>query len=65
MTTTPSITRSIRNQKRALLTAACLVVASIWISVPLGEWRGGMFLAVGIVTAFISAWLQIRSFLRT
>ena len=46
MTTAPSIKRSISNQKRALITAGCLVVASVWISVPLGEWRGGMFLAI-------------------
>lgn len=65
MTSTPSITRSIRNQKRALITAACLVVASIWISVPLGEWRGGMFLAIGIVLGAINHLLTEHFLLRS
>jgi hypothetical protein len=64
MTTTPSIVRSIRNQKRALITAGCLVVASIWISVPLGEWRGGMFLAIGIVLGALNHLLTEHFLLR-
>lgn len=39
---------ALRSQRRALLLAAGLVVASIWISVPLGKWQGGLFLAAGI-----------------
>ena len=40
---------ALRSQRRALLLAAGLVVASIWISIPLGEWQGGLFLAAGIL----------------
>lgn len=54
MTSTPSILRSIRNQRRALLTAGLLIVAAIWISIPLGEWRGGLFLSIGIVLGAIN-----------
>ena len=64
MTSTPSITRSIRNQKRALITAGCLVIASIWISVPLGEWRSGMFLAIGIVLGALNHLLTEHYLLR-
>ena len=38
---------ALRNQRRALLLAAGLVVAAIWIAMPLGEWRVGLFLAAG------------------
>ena len=65
MTTAPSIKRSISNQKRALITAGCLVVASVWISVPLGEWRGGMFLAIGIVLGAINHLLTEHFLLRS
>ena len=65
MTSTPSITRSIRNQKRALITAGFLVIAAIWISVPLGEWRSGMFFAIGIVLGAINHLLTEHFLLRS
>lgn len=40
---------ALRSQRRALLLAAGLVVAAIWISIPLGEWETGLFFAAGIV----------------
>ena len=65
MTSTPSFARSIRNQKRALITAGCLVIACVWISVPLGEWRSGMFLAIGIVLGAINHLLTEHFLLRS
>lgn len=44
-----SAARAVRNQKRALILAAALIVAALWISIPMGEWRIGVFLAAGIV----------------
>lgn len=49
-----SIRRAIANQRRAVLLAAALVVASVWISIPLGEWRIGVFLAAGFVLGLVN-----------
>jgi len=49
-----SIGRAIANQRRAVLLAAALVVASIWIAIPLGEWRIGVFLAAGFVLGLVN-----------
>jgi len=49
-----TIGRAVRNQRRAVLLAAGLVVASIWISIPLGEWRIGLFLAAGFVLGLLN-----------
>jgi hypothetical protein len=49
-----SIRRAIANQRRAVLLAAALVVASVWIAIPLGEWRIGVFLAAGFVLGLVN-----------
>ena len=49
-----SIGRAVRNQRRAVLLAAALVVASIWVSIPLGEWRIGLFLAAGFALGLLN-----------
>jgi hypothetical protein len=49
-----SIGRAVHNQRRAVLLAAALVVASIWVSIPLGEWRIGLFLAAGFVLGLLN-----------
>lgn len=49
-----TIGRAVRNQRRAVMLAAGLVVASIWISIPLGEWRIGLFLAAGFVLGLLN-----------
>ncbi len=49
-----SIARAMRNQRRAILLAAGLVVAAVWVSVPLGEWRIGVFLAAGFVLGLVN-----------
>ena len=49
-----TIGRAVRNQRRAVLLAGALVVASVWISIPLGEWRIGLFLAAGFVLGLLN-----------
>ena len=49
-----TVASALRSQRRALLLAAGLVVASIWISVPLGEWQTGLFFAAGIVLGVLN-----------
>ena len=49
-----TIGRAVRNQRRAVLLGAALVVASIWISIPLGEWRIGLFLAAGFLLGLLN-----------
>ncbi len=49
-----SIARAVRNQRGAVLLAAGLVVAAIWVSIPLGEWRIGLFLAAGFVLGLVN-----------
>ncbi|MGH3474630.1 MAG: ATP synthase subunit I [Aeromicrobium sp.] len=49
-----TIGRAVRNQRRAVMLAAGLIVASIWISIPLGEWRIGLFLAAGFVLGLLN-----------
>ncbi len=49
-----SIGRAIGNQRRAVYLGLGLVVASIWISIPLGEWRIGLFLAAGFVLGLVN-----------
>jgi hypothetical protein len=49
-----SLGRAVRNQLRAVWLAAGLVVAAIWVSIPLGEWRIGLFLAAGFVLGLVN-----------
>jgi uncharacterized membrane protein len=65
MVNTPSIVRSLKNQRRALLMAGLLVIASIWISLPLGEWQNGLFLAIGIVLGAVNHVLTEHVLLRS
>lgn len=44
-----SAVRAVRNQKRALILGVVLIAASLWIAVPMGEWKYGVFAAVGVV----------------
>ena len=49
-----SMARAVRNQRSAVMLAAGLVVAAIWVSIPLGEWRIGVFLAAGFVLGLVN-----------
>ncbi len=45
----PSLVKVLRDQRRAVLVAAILSAAALWIFVPMGEWQTGVFVAVGMV----------------
>lgn len=49
-----SFGRAASNQRRAVMLAVGLVVAAIWVSIPLGEWRIGVFLAAGFVLGLLN-----------
>ena len=49
-----SFGRAVSNQRRAVMLAVGLVVAAIWVSIPLGEWRIGVFLAGGFVLGLLN-----------
>jgi uncharacterized membrane protein YhaH (DUF805 family) len=55
--------RALRNQKRSALLALAMIVAALWISIPLGEWRVGLFAAVGILLSFVNHTLAELSLL--
>ena len=44
----PSLLRVLRDQRKTLLVAAVLVVATYWIAGQLGEWRLAACIAIGI-----------------
>ncbi|MGH3446854.1 MAG: hypothetical protein ACRDQA_10080 [Nocardioidaceae bacterium] len=43
------VLRAVGNQRRAVVLAACLAVAAIWVAFGLGNWVIGVFVAAGIV----------------
>jgi hypothetical protein len=59
------LTRAFGNQRRAMVLAAALVVAGFWISVPMGEWQIGAFVAVGVVLGLVNHVLTELTLLRS
>jgi hypothetical protein len=45
---------AVRNQTRAALLALGLIVAALWVSIPMGEWRAGVFLGVGVLLGLVN-----------
>jgi hypothetical protein len=50
----PSLVRAFANQRRSVLLALGFCVAAIWISVPMGEWRIGVFISAGVVLSLLN-----------
>jgi hypothetical protein len=46
---------AVRNQSRAAVLAVGLIVAALWISIPMGEWRAGLFLGVGVLLGLVNS----------
>src|ERR1044072_7674614 len=46
--------RTLRNQRPAIWLGLALISAAIWMSVPLGEWRIGLFLAAGFLLGLLN-----------
>lgn len=65
MSESQGLVRAVRNLDRAFLLALGLCIAALWISIPLGEWRIGVFVAVGValglVNHFLTEWFLVRS----
>ncbi len=55
----------LRNQRRAALLACALVVAALWMSIPLGEWRIGVFVAIGVVLGLVNHLLTELTLIRS
>ncbi len=55
----------LRNQKRAALLACALVAAALWMSIPLGEWRIGVFVAIGVVLGLANHLLTELTLIRS
>ncbi|MDP9319232.1 MAG: hypothetical protein M3O94_09225 [Actinomycetota bacterium] len=49
-----SLVRAFANQRRTELLALGFCVAAIWISVPMGEWRVGVFISAGILLSLLN-----------
>lgn len=56
---------AVRNQSRAALLALGLIVAALWISIPMGEWRAGLFLGVGVLVGLVNSALTELFLLRS
>ena len=54
MSESHGLLRAVRNQDRALLLGLGLCVAAFWISVSMGEWRIGVFVAVGVALGLVN-----------
>ncbi|MGH3423312.1 MAG: hypothetical protein ACRDO8_01210 [Nocardioidaceae bacterium] len=65
MSGSPSLFRAVRNQRRAALLALILAVAAFWVSVPLGRWEVGAFLAAGILLGLVNHVLTEHVLLRS
>ncbi|MGH3472935.1 MAG: hypothetical protein ACRDPG_12955 [Nocardioidaceae bacterium] len=65
MTSSGGLLRAFGNQKRTTLLAVALVVAALWISIPMGEWQIGVFVAAGIVLGLVNHVLTELTLLRS
>ncbi len=61
----PGFLTALRNQSRAALLALAIIVAAFWVSVPMGQWRIGLFVSVGVALGFVNLvlteWFLVRS----
>lgn len=64
MSATPALARAVAKQRRAVILAVTLAVASMWIAVPLGHWQAGLFVAAGIGLGLVNHVLTELSLLR-
>jgi hypothetical protein len=59
-----SLGRVLRDQKRIIIVAALIIVASFWIGGPTGEWDVAVFLSIGVfiglVNHVVSEYLLIK-----
>ncbi len=65
MNSSPSLATAARHQQRAGILAASLAVGALWITIPLGRWQVGVFVAAGVVLGLINLALTEVSLLRS
>lgn len=65
MTQSVGLAQAARNQRRAGLLAAALVTAALWIAIPLGEWKIGVFVAAGILLGLVNHFFTELTLLRS
>ncbi len=63
--TMPLLVRAAGHQQRAAILAAALMVGALWITIPLGRWQVGVFVAAGVVLGLINLALTEVSLLRS
>ena len=49
-----SLGRVLRDQKRVVVVAVCIVVAAFWIGGPTGNWDAAAFLAIGVLLGLVN-----------
>jgi hypothetical protein len=54
MSDTHGVLRVVRNQDRTFLLALGMCIAALWIATPMGEWKIGVFVAVGVVLGLVN-----------
>jgi hypothetical protein len=59
-----ALARAVAKQRRAIILAGTLAVASMWIAAPLGHWQAGLLMAVGIALGLVNHVLTELSLLR-
>lgn len=65
MSHTLGLAEAVKRQRRALLLALALAVAALWISIPMGRWEIGLFVAVGTGLGLVNHLLTEASLVRS
>jgi uncharacterized membrane protein len=60
-----SLGRVVRDQKRIVLVAACIVVASFWIGGPTGAWDVAAFFSIGVLIGLVNHIVSEYSLIKT
>jgi uncharacterized membrane protein len=53
------------NQRRSVLLALAMCVGALWISVPLGKWQVGVFVACGVLLSMLNNVLTEQTLLNS
>lgn len=65
MSHTLGLVEAVKRQRRAMLLALALAVAALWISIPMGRWEVGVFVAVGAGLGLVNHLLTEASLVRS
>lgn len=65
MSHTLGLVEAVKRQRRAMLLALALAVAALWISIPMGRWEVGVFVALGAGLGLVNHLLTEASLVRS